>query len=188
MSELSNPLLQEAEAKIEAGLTPENKQNYDRIVIAGMHAALDRGPDGILASLKLSKDPIADAAKGAVSLVLILRKQAHGIMPLKAMVPAAMTLMLKALDFADRSKIAQVGQPELVRATHIFTDTIFAAFKITKQGLANAARKVHALTNDPAAMQAINLKAGVVSHPGAQPPPGLSGSLMNGAAPVPKAG
>lgn len=186
MSELSNPLLQQAEDKIEAGLTPDNRANFDKIVVAGMHAALARGPNGILASLKLSKDPIADAAKGAVSLVLILRKQAHGIMPLKAMVPAGMTLMLKALDFADRSKITQVGQPELVRATHIFTDEVFKSFGITKQGLANAAQRVHAITQDPAAMQKISEKAGLVAHPGAQPQPAPSGSLMNNA--TPKAG
>jgi hypothetical protein len=87
-----------------------------------------------------------------------------------AMVPAAMTLMLKGLDFVDRAGIAKVGQPELVRATHIFTDTIFARFGITKQGLANAAQRVHAITQDPAAMNAINLKAGVVAHPGALSP------------------
>lgn len=169
-TELSNPLLQQAEDKVESQLTDENKQNYMKIVVAGMSALLNGGPNGIMASLKQSKDPISDCAKGAVSLCLILRKQAHGIMPLKAMVPAAMTLMLKALDFADRSGVAKVGQPDLVRATHIFTDTVFASFGITKQGLANAAQKVHAITQDPQAMAAINLKAGVTVHPGAATP------------------
>ncbi len=90
-------------------------------------------------------------------------------MPLKALVPAAMTLMLKALDFADRSGIAKIGQTELVRATHIFTDTIFARFGITKQGLANAGQKVQALTQDPQAMAAMSMKAGITRHPNAQP-------------------
>lgn len=176
---LSNPLLQRVEEKIESGLTPETRANYLKITVAGMHAALDKGPDGILASLKLSKDPISDAARGAVSLVLILRKQAKGIMPEKAMVYASMSLMLKALDFADRAGIVKIGQPELVRATHIWTDTIFASGGITKQGLANAAEKVHAITQNPEAMAKINMKAGIVAHPGAVPPsrPGL----MNGA-------
>lgn len=182
-SELSNPLLQQAEDKVESGLTPDNRANYMKVVVAGMHVALDKGPDSLLASLAQSKDPVADAAKGAISLVLILRKQAHGVMPLKAMVPAAMTLMLKALDFADRSKIAQIGEPELVRATHIFTDTMFARFGITKAGLANAASKVHGLTQDPQAMAAINLKAGLTRHPDAATPtplPGGAPGLING--------
>lgn len=182
--ELSNQLLQQAEEKVESGLTPDNRGNYLKIVVAGQHVALDKGPNGILASLAKSQDPISDAAKGAVSLVLILRKQAHGVMPLKAMVPAAMTLMLKALDFADRSKIVKVGNPELVRATHIFTDTIFARFGITKAGLANAASKVHALTQSPEAMAKISLKAGLTRHPDAAVPTplpaGQVGGLING--------
>jgi hypothetical protein len=170
MSEMSNPLLQQAEDRIESQLTPENRESYMKIVVAGMNAALDKGTGGILASLGQSKDPVTDAAKGAISLVLILRKQAHGIMPIKAMVPAAMTLMLKALDFADRSGIAKIGQPELVRVTHIFMDEIFHKFGITKQGLTNAAARVHAITQDDSAMQAINLKAGITRHPMAATP------------------
>jgi hypothetical protein len=135
--------------------------------------------------LQKSQDPISDAAKGAVSLALILRRQAKGVMPLKAMVPAAMTLMLKALDFVDRSKTMPVGQPELVRATHIFTDTIFARFGISKAGLAGAAAKVHAITQDPEAMSKINLKAGLTQHPMAAtptplPPPGSPGMINGG--------
>jgi hypothetical protein len=177
-TELSNSLLQQAEDKVESGLTPENRANYMKIVVAGMHVALDKGPQGLLAGLAKSQDPISDAAKGAVSLVLILRQQARGVMPLKAMVPAAMTLMLKALDFADRSKIVRVGNAELVRATHIFTDTMFARMGITKQGLANAASKVHAITQDPQAMAAINLKAGLTRHPDAAVPTPLPGGAV----------
>lgn len=182
-AKLSNPLLQQAEQGIESSLTGDTRADYDKIVVAGLHAALAGGPKGILASIQLSKDPISDAAKGAVSLVLILRREAKGVMPLKAMVPAGMTLMLKALDFVDRSKISPVAQADLVRATHIFTDAVFARFGITKQGLANAGQKVYALTQDPASLAAINLKAGVTRHPDSatptQVPPG-PGSLMNG--------
>lgn len=186
MAELNNPLLQQAEDKIEAGLTPENAANYQKIVVAGLHVGLDKGADGLMAQLARSKDPIADAAKGAVSVVLILRKEAKGVMPVKALVPAAMTLMLRALDFIDRAKIAPVGQPELVRATHIFGDFMFARFGISKAGLANAAQKVHAITQDPVAMTKIQMKAGFLRHPDAATPtplpPGPRGLINGGAA------
>jgi hypothetical protein len=182
---MNNPLLAEAEQKIEAGLEPATRQAYMQVVVAGLHAALDKGPNGILASLRLSKDPVADAAKGAVSLVLVLRKEAKGVMPLKALVPAALTLMMKALDFADRAGMVKIAEPELVRATHILTDTIFARFGITKAGLQAAAQRVHAITQDPQAMSAVNLKAGVTRHPMAAtptplPPSGTPG-MINGA-------
>jgi hypothetical protein len=184
-AELSDPLLQQAEDKLESGLTPENRQDYLKIVVAGMHLALAKGPNGIMASLAKSPDPVAFAAKGAIGLVLIMRKEAKGVMPIKAMVPAAMTIMFKALDFLDRSKIVPVGQPELVRATHIFTDFMFARMGITKQGLANAATKVHQITQDPQAMQKIQMKAGFLVHPDAATPtplpPGPAGMINGGA-------
>jgi hypothetical protein len=169
-NQLANPLLQQVEDKIESGLTPENRANYMKVVVAGLHIALANGPSGFMAKLAKSADPIADAAKGAVSLVIIMRHQARGIMPIKAMIPAALTLMLRALDFVDRSKIAPVGQPDLVRATHIFTDFLFARFGISKAGLQNAMQRVHAITQDPQAMAKINLKAGFTRHPDAATP------------------
>jgi hypothetical protein len=183
-NQLSNPLLQQVEEKIESSLTPENQANYYKIVVAGMQVALHGGPNGGLASLRKSADPISQAARGAVNLVLMLRKEAKGIMPDKAMVPAGLTLMLKALDFVSRAKIAPVGNPELVRASRIYADTMFAQLGITKQMLVNAGQRIHGIINDPAAMAKINLKAGVTRHPlAATPtplPPGPDGSLMNG--------
>ena len=170
MSELTNPLLQQAQDKIEAGLTPENRADYMKIVVAGLHIALDKGPNGLLASMAKSHDPIADAAKTAVSLVILMSRESKGVMPPKAMVPAALTLMLHALDFADRSKIVAIGEPELVRATHIFGDTVFARFGISKAGLANATQRVHALTQDSGAMTKIQMKAGLLKHPLAATP------------------
>lgn len=186
---MSNPLLQQTEAAVERGMDQETQQAYFKIVIAGMHIALDKGPNGILASLRLSKDPVADAAKGAVAMVIVMRKEAKGVMPMKAMVPAALTLMLKALDFADRSGLVKVAEPELVRATHIFTDQIFARTGITKAGLQNAANRVHAVTQDPQAMAKVNLKAGITRHPMAAEPtplppgPGSSGMINGGGSP-----
>lgn len=180
-SELRNPILQQIESQIEANLTPANRADYDKIVVAGGHLALANN-GAMMMQLTKAPDPIIGAAKGAVGLVMIMRRDAKGAMPMKAAVPAAMTLMLKALDFVDRSKIAKVGAPELARATHAFTDFLFARMHITKQGLANVAQKVHGLTQDPSAMAQINLKAGVTRHPMAATPtpmPPSPGGMIN---------
>ena len=185
---LSNPVLQQIEQQIEAGLTPQTRADYMKIVVAGGHLA-NANNGAMLVQLSKAPDPIAAAAKGAVGLVLIMRKetQAPGKvpMPMKSAVPAAMTLMVNALDFISRSKIAPVGTPELERAVHIFTDYLFARMGITKAGLASAAQKVHSLTQDPQAMTAIQMKSGLLRHPMAPTqtplPPGR-GSLMNSTA------
>jgi hypothetical protein len=163
----ANILLKRAENRIRRQLTPDNRASHGKIVAAGISAALAQGPDGLMGSLRNSKDPIADCAKGAVSLVFVLRQTAQDAMPLKAMVPAAMTLMLKALNFVDRTGIAQVGNDELVRATHIFTNTMFAHLQISVDMLHHAAVKVHGVLQDPAAMQKVQVQAGTMKHPDA---------------------
>jgi hypothetical protein len=163
---LSSPILQAAEQKIEAGLDPAVKPNYDKIVVAGMAAGLQGGKDGILASLAKSDDPVRDAAKGAVSLVLILRRDAKGVMPVKAMVPAAMTLMLHALDFIARTG-TPIAEPELDRATRIFANDVLAAFHITAPMIQRATEAVKTVTQDPAKMEMIHRKLGSVVAPGA---------------------
>src|SRR3990167_9921915 len=97
-----NDLLKTVEAKIESQLQPDTKANSDKIVNAGMKLALAKGPDGILASLKNSKDPVSDVVHVAIGIVGMLRREAHGAMPPKAMVPAAFVLMLHGLDFAQK--------------------------------------------------------------------------------------
>lgn len=165
---LNNKVLKAAEAKVEGQLTPKNRADYMRIVVAGMKIGLDKGPDSILASLQHSKDPVSDCAVGAINLCLMMHKQSRGTMPLKAMVPAAMSLMIHALDFADRANIVKVGTPELIRATHVFTNHIFKMFHITGPMLQTAASKLHAMTQNPANVQKLHEAAGTAVAPGAQ--------------------
>lgn len=162
---LHDPLLRQVEQKIESELTPENRINYLKIVLAGMHAALDGGPISIMAKLRNSKNPTHDCVVGAVTLVFMLRKQAKGVMPLQALVPAGLTLTLKALDFAETAKlIPPVDQRTIVAATHLYTSLIFQAFKISPRMLATAAHNIHAISQDPGKMRAIELKAGTRAY------------------------
>jgi hypothetical protein len=169
----NNQLLEAIEAKIEQGLTPQTRNDYDKIVLAGMRLALQDGENSILAALRRSSDPIASCAKGAVNLVVLMSHQSQGKMPEKAMVPAAMTLMLNALRFADKAGIVAVGVPEVDRATRIFVDEIFRAFRITRPMLNAMANKVQKITDDPAAMERIKRSVGAVRDPGASTPTDL---------------
>lgn len=173
---LSNKLLQAAEAKIENDLTPQNRDDYMKIVVAGMHFLLRGGPNGVLAKLKGRSDPVHDCALGAVNLVLILKRESKGVMPLKAMVPAGMTIMLKALDFAEKIGKVKVDNDTLVRAAHIFTNTLMQRFHITAPMLSTAMQRVHGIMSDPQKMAQINMKAGVTKHPNAAPLPAAAPS------------
>jgi hypothetical protein len=171
---LNNRILAAAEQKVEIQLTPQNRAHYLKVVNAGMQAALAKGPNGILASLLKSKDPIHDSVVGAINLCLLLRKQSRDTMPLKAMVPAAMTLMLKALDFAEKNGMVKIGTAELVQASHLFADTMFQRMGVSPQMLKTAASRVHTITQDPAQLEQIKREAGEVKHPlASDPTPGV---------------
>jgi hypothetical protein len=180
---LSNPLLRQAEQQLETNLAPDNKANYDKIVVAGLHIALQNGPNSFMAKLRNSRDPIGDCARGAVALVLIMSKQSRGVMPMKAMVPAGMTLMFHGLDFIDRAKIAKIAEPQIDQAATTFTNFLFHKLGITPAMLQHAAGRVQEITQDPDAMAKINLKAGITRHPMAATPtplPGGPAGMING--------
>ena len=175
---LKNRLLRDIEQKLEAGLIPEAKQEYLKVVVAGMKLALNKGPEGILAGLRDRPDPVHDAALGAVNIVQLLRLQSQGTMPPRAMIPAAMALMLQALDFAEQAGIVRIDQSVLVRATKVFTNTIFAAFKITPQQINEAARMTGRVVDSDGKMEAIQRRAGLVRDPRAGTPTILPEAMM----------
>lgn len=167
---LNNKLLQATEKRIEDGLTPDNRDDYFKIVVAGLRVALDQGESGIMASLKRSRDPVHDAAVGAVNLVLLMRQQSRGTMPPKALVPAAMTIMLQALDFCEKARITKITPKKLDRATIIFRNQMLGSFHVTPASLRDAGAKVHAIMQDPAKMDILARKVGVVKDPRASTP------------------
>ena len=146
---IENTLLRQTEAAIERKVPPNARDSYLKIVVAGMKYGLAKGKDGALASIKDSKDPVADAVVGAINVVGILRQNAKGTMPIEAMVPAAMTLLLHTLDFAEKTNLVTVTPDVLDRATHMFMDKIMRLMKMTPEEVSDKLSKVHDILRDP---------------------------------------
>lgn len=168
--DIADPILKAAELKIESQLLPATKDAYMRIVVTGMKAAMANGPNSMVAKLRQSKDPIGDAARGAVNLVILMSHQAKGVMPPQAIPPAAATLMFQALDFLDKSGVVKIDANAVAAAQHLQANYILAKYKITPQMMQAAAANVHKVMQDPTAMEKINRKAGVVVAPGVSSP------------------
>lgn len=167
---INNKLLQAAEAKLEGSLTPENRTDYLKILVAAQRYVLHGGKDGLLASLKGQQDPIRDCARGAVNIVSRLHTLSQGTMPIRAMVPAGLVLMIQALDFVDRAKIQRIGKEELARATRLYINDITTALGVTPQMLQKMATMTQGVINDPAKMQEVKLRAGLIKDPRAGTP------------------
>jgi hypothetical protein len=180
---VKNKLLQQTEDAIEAGLAPDTRREYQRLVLAGMKAALKDGPKGILRNLPQSKDPVRDCAIGAVNVTFAMIKEAKGQVPEKAVVPACYALMLHALDIAAGIGKVEITNQVIAQATKIATDRIFAASRISPQMLNKAAGAVNGLRKDPTKMDKVMLAIGAHRDPRASmPTPGLQEEATDGAA------
>lgn len=167
---LNNKILKATEAQIEANLTPDTRRDYLKIVIAGQRYVMHNGRNGLLASLKDRPDPIRDCVRGAVNIVSFLRRLSRGTMPVQAMVPAAMSLMLQGLDFVDKAGIVAIGRDELVRATRLFIDDICKAAGVTPEKLRQISQATTAVMNDPGRMEMLKRHVGAVRAPNASMP------------------
>lgn len=148
----SNTLLKQAEGQIEQRLKGGVRESYMKIVVAGMKYALKDGPKSILAQLKDSQDPITDVVKGAIGIVGLLRRAAKGSMPIDALIPAAMVLVLQGLDQAEKFGLLKVGKPEIDQATQLFVETLLPQLGLTPEKLAQMNGRVQKLMADPEQM------------------------------------
>ena len=171
---MKNKLLQDSQAAIEAQIAPQFKEAYNKIVSAGMKVAMNKGLDGMLGGIEKRGDPIRDAAQGAVNLVFMLRMQATGRMPEQAMVPASYTLMIQALAFVEEAGIAPIGEPEITKATRVWTNTIFDRAKISPNMLRKGAEEVSGILKDPVKVEMLNLATGYSRDPRMPEPLGQS--------------
>jgi hypothetical protein len=168
-STLQNKTLRDVENAIEASFDSENaRKNYMKVLLIGMNMGLKGDSNSILSRLKNNRaDPISDCALVPVNLIQIMLVQSRGTLPPQAAIPAAMTMMLHALDFAEKAKIIKLTMSDIIRATHIYTNQVFKIFNIKPQQFMEMSRQVQVMTEDPAMMEQIKRHAGVVKHPGA---------------------
>lgn len=157
-----NQLLARTAQKVEAGLIPENKDDFLKIVVSGMKVAMNPGQGGkpsMAQQLAQSQDPINDAAKGAVNLTALMARQSRGKMPERAFVPAAMVLMLHALDVVDRIGKVKIDEQAISKATKTFTDQVFRVMGVSQEQLQSMAQKAHGFANQPGNMDKLGAHA-----------------------------
>lgn len=160
---ISNVLLAATEMQVEISVTLETRLNYLRAVNAGMKVMQQGAMDEILASVKNSSNPLCACADAAINLAF--RKHPRNPLPLKSVIPASETLMLKILDAAERAGMIKVDNAAVVRATRIWADLVFRKFNITGQMLQNAAANVYRLAQDPASVEKMKRSARDLTKP-----------------------
>lgn len=175
---LENNLLKATEADIEAKLTPEVKEYYQRITLAGMRYAKHGGAEGVMRNLKSAPDPVKACAIGGTNLAFMMLKSQNPYPSptmLVATAHASYALMLYALDVAAKMKPAVVeitggDGGTIEKGTRAVTDQIMANMHVTPAKFAKGAEAAHGIMKNPAEMQKIRLKIGADRDPRAPSP------------------
>ena len=163
-----NPALQKYEAGIEENIKPEDKEAYDRIVTAGMKViASDEFSQQMLDTLSVKGEELPDKiADGVARLISLLHVSAKGKMPVGPTIAAAYTLMVKAMDFAERAIGTEI-------TNDIIADTAIKTISVVAPLLGISKEKLQAAMQgqQPEAQPAMQGQASPIpEQPAAQPP------------------
>ena len=135
-----NPALQKYEAGIEENVKPEDKEAYDRIVTAGIKVITsDEFHQQLVDTLSVSAEELPDKiADGVARLISMLHVSSKGKMPVGPTIAAAYTLMVKAMDFAERALGAEITD-DIIAETALKTISVVApTLGISKESLQEA--------------------------------------------------
>lgn len=156
---LKNQLLQQAQAKIEAGVA--DKERYSRLVKAGTKTIYDKGTFAQLSkAIADSQDPITDVAKGIVAVLSMMAHKARGTIPHEVMLQAGMALLLDALDFLEQSGMVKIDNQALDQATQEYIEAIMPSVGVSPQKMEETLASVKGVMGDPERMAQYKASAG----------------------------
>jgi hypothetical protein len=149
---LKNELLQKAQAKIEELV--RDRERYTKLVSAGTKTIYDKGTFAELSkAMADSQDPVADVAKGIVSVINMIAHKARGTIPHDVALQAGMALLLDALDFIEQAGMVKIDGKALDEATQAFIEAMLPSVGQTRQKLDAALSSVQGVMADPQKME-----------------------------------
>lgn len=150
---LKNKLLVQALANVEKAVT--ERDMYDRLVKAGGKVIYNQKMFSQLAqSLRKSKDPVSDVAKGIVGVLKVMAHRARGTIQQGPLLQAGMALVLDALDFLEQAGMLKVDNATLDRATQDYIEALLPSVGLTHEKMQAVLSEIHTVTQDPQKMQA----------------------------------
>ena len=151
---LKNPLLKQAQTKIESGV--QDRDAYNRIVQAGTKVIYDKATFSELSkSIRQAQDPVTEIAEGMIGILGILYKQSRKTMPIPAMVMAGMSILLDALDFAEQAGLVKIDKAQLTKATTHYLNSLLPKFGLTPDKIDAMLGQLGGTIKDPAKMAQI---------------------------------
>lgn len=135
---MTNQMLIDIQHNIEAKVSPENKQRYDKTVLAAETLMFDPKTHQ---NMELVKNPasqqnlVETVSKGVSGLMWLLYQQSKRSLPAEVLIYAGTTTICKVLDFAERGLRLPVTPDIIAQTTKRTTDKLFEHMGITPEQL-----------------------------------------------------
>lgn len=117
-----DPLLDAMVDQMEAALPASQKRAYQQIVVAGMKVMFSKETSYLLDKVLEQGDNLPQSiVKGVLNLLATIYKQSGGKMSVGMAIPAGITLLCYALDYAKKSRGIQITKPMLAEMIKLLT-------------------------------------------------------------------
>ena len=139
--------LQQIEQMVEQKVPPAKKDQFNRLVLAGMKVMFDKKSHKLVLQ-EIKDDPIQGAGEGVAKLMGLLSKQAKGKFPFELMMPAGMWLLCEALTFVERTG-RQVSDQDIAIATQALMNGLMNILGLDDQKLQSLLSNTKQVMADP---------------------------------------
>ena len=169
-----NQLLMNVEQAAASKVPPEQKERFEKIVLAGMKIMYSPETSEMMQSqLKKAGNPAENAGEGAAKLFGILMHESKNTMPMPAAIPAMQVLLCEGLDFMEQAGMIEVTNDTIAEATKAMMGYILQMIGIKKEQMDKYMQ---------AGMDASDAKSGAqgAAQPAAPQPGIVSGAMAQG--------
>lgn len=125
--------LQQIEKMVEQKVPPDKKDQFNRIVLAGMRVMFDKRTHKMVLQ-ELEEDPINGAGEGVAKLLGLLVKQSKGRFPVELMMPAGAWLLCEALTYIQRTG-TNVTDQDISQATQTLANGVLNVIGLDERKL-----------------------------------------------------
>lgn len=137
LGKTQNALLQKVEQQVSATVDPKFKQQFEKIIMAGMKVMYSDQTSGMMKKqLQKEGDPADKAGEGVAKLIGILFAESKQTMPMTAAIPAAQVLLCEGLGYMEEAGLVQVTNDVIADATKAMMGYILQIFGVSKEKIA----------------------------------------------------
>jgi hypothetical protein len=163
----------------------KNMDAFDRIVTAGKKTMFNpKIRKQLTDGLATAENIPLEVGQGVAGIIMTLRQQSRGTMPVEPMMQAATVILMEALDSLSKVGILELTPDTIGEATLAMAEALLGAIGVSKEKMATLMGNVKTVVEDPAKLESYrahsNKGAAPAPEQGTPPAPAPAQGAQNG--------